>query len=48
MKKNNLDKILSFLKWYTTHRKWQTRLILASACLSIVKGDIMTIINYFL
>jgi hypothetical protein len=47
MKKNKL-RLLEFLQWYVETRKWQTRLILISVCLSIVKGDIMTIINYFL
>jgi hypothetical protein len=48
MKTNNLKLVLDFLKWYAENRKWQSRLILTSLCLSIVKGDIMIIIKYLI
>lgn len=43
MKKNNLETILKFLDKHP----WESRMLAAAIALSLVKSDILTIIQHF-
>lgn len=46
MKKNNFELTIEFIKWYTENRKWQSRILLVTFCLSIYSGDIYKILSF--
>lgn len=45
-KENNFRLLLEFVKWYVSNRKWQSRIILVTICLSIYSGDIYEILEF--